>query len=204
MSESMQGPYDTLMHECASLEGGTSGRILIELENQTGVVPFSTHISEDLTLSSYLGHGISFQDSSGEILACSRIVTLSAVSAAHRGKTTFSQFTRILPAAFVDASNLDVLQYNILEGITGTCSRANILDPWSPRAKRVGQSVTPDQFPVGDLSNHHLELGIFLFEFSLIGSGTPLGHVVSSHTMQLCCLYHTCHARCVVSYAANG
>ena len=188
-----------LMHECASLEGGTSGRILIELENQTGIVPFSTHISDDLTLSSYLGHGISFQDSSGEILACSRIVTLSAVSAAHRGKTTFSQFSRFLPAAFVDASNLDVLQYNILEGVTGTCSRANIFDPWSPRAKQVGEVMTPDQFPVGDLSNHPLELFLFLFEISLIGSGTPLGHVVSSHTMQLCNLYYMCLACCICS-----
>ena len=162
----MQGPYDTMMHECASLEGGTSNRILMVLEKQ---LVFSTRLTEALRVSSYLRHAVSFQDSSGAILGCSRIVTLSAVAAAHRGKTTFSQFSRILPATF------------ILENVTGTCSsRESIFDPWSPREEPVGVTETPDQFPVGDLSKHPLELFVFLFEISLIGRGTILGHVVSS------------------------
>lgn len=168
-----------MMHDCASLEGGTSNRVvLMVLEKQ---LAFSTRISEALQVSSYLRHAVSFQDSSGAILGCSRIVTLSAVDAAYRGKTTFSQFSRILPATFVDLSNLDVLQYNILESVSGTCSsRAVIFDPWSPREEPVGIEETPDQFPVGDLPKHPLDLFVLLFEISLIGSGTILGHVVSS------------------------
>ena len=155
-----------MMHECASLEGGTSNRILMVLEKQ---LVFSTRITEPLRVSSYLRHAVSFQDSSGAILGCSRFVTLSAVAAAHRGKTTFSQFSRILPATF------------ILENVTGTCSsRESIFDPWSPREEPVGVTETPDQFPVGDLSKHPLELFVFLFEISLIGSGTILRNVVSS------------------------
>ena len=174
----MQGPYDTMMHECASLEGGTSNRILMVLEKQ---LVFSTRLTEALQVSSYLRHAVSFQDSSDAILGCSRFVTLSAVAAAHKGKTTFSQFSRILPVTFVDVSNLDLLQYNILESVADTCSsKAAIFDPWSPREEPVGVTETPDQFPVGDLSKHPLELIIVLFEISLIGSGTILGHVVSS------------------------
>ena len=174
----MQGPYDTMMHECASLEGGTSNRILMVLEKQ---LVFSTRLTEALQVSSYLRHAVSFQDSSGAILGCSRIVTLSAVAAAYRDKTTFSQFSRILPATFMDVSNLDVLRHNILESVTGTCSsRESIFDPWSPREEPVGVTETPDQFPVGDLSKHPLELFVFLFEISLIGSGTILRNVVSS------------------------
>ena len=188
-----------MMHGCAGLEGGTSVKVLVEqvhfLENAT----FSKRLSEVLIVSNYLRHAVSVQDSSGAILGCGRIETLSAVSATHRGKTTFSQFSPYLPAMLVDTSNLDVLQYNILDGVTCS-SRATVFDPWSPPGKLVGTRKTPDQFPLGDLSNHPLELFSFLYEITLIGSATILGHVVRNDACTLAHPSFMCHTCCMIMY----
>ena len=200
--ESMQGPYNTMMHECAGLAEGTS--VLVEQVHFMKNATFSKKLSEVLIVSNYLRHAVSVQDSSGAILGCGRIETLSAVAATHRGKTTFSQFSPYLPAMLVDASNLDVLQYNILEGVTCS-SRATIFDPWSPPGKLVGTRKTPDQFPLGDLSSHPLQFISFLFGINLIGSATILGHVVSNAACKQAHPSYMCHTCCmIIARVHNG
>ena len=163
------------------MKGGTTLRNLVTGINYLPNATFSQRLSEDLaaTLTSYLGHAVSVQTSSGTILGCGRLETLFPVDASYRGKNTLSQFTPYVPALVSDVSNLEVLKYNILEGIAGTCSsESTIFDPWSPPGLQVGSKNTPDRIPVGDLPNHTLEVFSLLPEVPLIGSATVLGHVV--------------------------
>lgn len=174
----LQGPYDTMLHGCGGLKEGISNIMVLEINNVTSFA-FSQKIPE--AVSSYSGRALSVQSSSGTILGCGRIETLSSVDASYRSKSTLSQYSRYLPAILHDASNLDIRQYNILESTAGTCSsRVGIFDPWSPPGLQAGTMSTSDQFPVGDLPNHDLVVFSFLFEVPIIGSATVLGHVVSN------------------------
>ena len=175
----LQGPYDTILHGCGDLEGGKVLRTLVTGASYLPNATFSQQLSETLMLSSYIGHAVSVQNSSGAVLGCGRFETLFSVDASYRGKDTLSQFTRYLPAILSDVSNSIIFQYNILEGIANTCSnKSAIFDPWSPPGPQLGTSKTPDQFPVGDLPNHTLEVFSLLPEIPLIGSATILGHAV--------------------------
>ena len=163
------------------MKGGTTLRTLVTGINYLPNATFSQRLSEDLaaTLTSYLGHAVSVQTSSGAILGCGRLETLFPVDASYQGKNTLSQFTPYVPALVSDVSSLEILKYNILEGIAGTCSsESTIFDPWSPPGLQVGSKNTPDRFPVGALPNHTLEVFSLLPEVPLIGSATVLGHVV--------------------------
>lgn len=122
---------------------------------------------------------MSVQNSSGTTLGCGRLETLFPVDASYKGEHIFSQFSQYLPARLPDLSILDIPQIIILDGIANTCSSKGIIfDPWSP-GPQVGEAVTSDQFPVGDLPNHDADYS-FVMEIPLIGNATILGHAVSS------------------------
>ena len=59
----------------------------------------------------------------------------------------------------------------------------------------MGTITTADQFPVGDLPNHVLEVLSLLPEVPIIGSATVLGHVVSHglHIVQACTAHVNAH-----------
>ena len=177
----MQGPYDIMLHGCSGVEEGQHLELLcIAVANSA----FSLQLPVQ-TVTSYIGHAVSVQTSSGAILGCGRLETLFPVDASYRGKLAFSQFIAYYPAIFADVSTSEILKYNILEGIAGTCSsEAVIFDPWSPPGRQVGLIKTSDQFPVGDLPNHTLEVFSLLPEVPLIGNATVLGHLV-------CCGLHS-------------
>ena len=91
------------------------------------------------------------------------------------------QFSSFLHPGISDPSDLDILQYNIVDVIQGTCSSdAKIFNPWmAPEIQPVeGRSL--DSVPVGSLPLHGLEVfGYLLPEVPLIGSATIIGHTVS-------------------------
>ena len=167
------------MHGCSGLEGGTT---ILEIDvNCMSAANFSQQISKSRILSSYVSQAVSVQNSSGTILGCGRFETHFPVYASYNGKIIFSQYSRYHLTTFVDVAepDLDILQYNVLEGIAGTCSsKAVIFDPWNPLAMKLGFKITtsPDQFPVGDLSNR--QVGSHYLSVPLIGSSTILGHAV--------------------------
>ena len=171
-----------MLNGCNSVEGAATLRTLVTGVNLPNIT-FSQRLSEVLavTSTSFLWHAVSVQTSSGTILGCGRLETLFPVEGSYRGKNTLSQFSPYLPALVSDVSNVEILEYNILDGISGTCSnKSSIFDPWSPPGPQVGSGVTSDQFPVGDLPNHTLEVFSLLPEVPLIGSASVLGHVVST------------------------
>ena len=173
----MQGPYNVMLQGCKDVEGGTTTMAVInELQMSSAFVRQAPLLS----LTSYVGHAVSVQTSSGTIIGCGRFETLFPVDASYRDKVTFSQFVPYFPAVLADVFNNIILSHNILEGIAGTCSsEAAIFDPWSPPGRQVGSVKTSDQFPVGNLPNHTLEmLFSLLLEVPLIGSATVIGHVV--------------------------
>ena len=169
-----------MLHGCDGFNGTAPLQVLVADANYLPNASFSRQLETFNT--NYNGHAVSVQTSSGNILGCGRIEPLFTVEASYRGKITFSQYSQFLPAAVVDSSQLKIFQYNILDGIAGTCSsRASVFDPWrSTRIQLVGH-VTSDQFPVGDLPNHRLEAFSLLPEVPLIGRDTVLGHAVSHH-----------------------
>ena len=178
----LQGPYDTILHGCDGLEGE---KLLVIRALVTGgrYLPNATltqQLSQTVILPSYIGLAVSIQNSSGAVLGCSRFETLFPVDASYQGKHTFSQLFQYLPANLPDVSNLGIPQYNILEGIANTCSsKAAIFDPWSPPGPQLGDGITNDKVPVGDLPSHTLLHFSFVPEVPLIGSATVLGHAVS-------------------------
>ena len=143
--------------------------------------PFMQQLSRNtLTSSNIIGYAASIQTSTRVVIGCARFENLFPVDATFRGKHVFSQSIQYLPASLPDVSNLNILQYNILEGIAGKCtSRTKIFDPWYPHGLRFGTANTNDLFPVGDLSNHQIAYLNFIFEVPLIGNATILGHAVS-------------------------
>ena len=172
----MQSPYDIMLHGCNVVEGGTRTMTVI---NDLQISSAFVRQLPLLTVTSNIGHAVSVQTSSGTIVGCGRFETLFPVDVSYRGKVTFSQFIFYFPAILADVSNSDILQYNILEGIAGTCSsKAAIFDPWNPPGTQVGSQITADQFPVGDLPHHTLEVFSLLPEVPLIGSATVIGHAV--------------------------
>ena len=178
----LQGPYDVMLHGCDSVQGGTTLRTLVTDVSLPNAI-FSQKLPEFLagTSTSYLWHAVSVQTSSGTILGCGRLETLFSVEGSYNKSNTFSQFSPFLPSTLKDVSNIDILKHNILDGISGTCSKKSaIFDPWSPPVQQVGTIMTADQFPVGDLPNHVLEVLSLLPEVPLIGSATILGHVVGN------------------------
>ena len=177
----LQDPYFVMLHGCKSVEGAATLRTLVTGVNLPNIT-FSQRLSEILavTSTSYLWHAVSVQTSSGTILGCGRLETLFPVEGSYRGKNTLSQFSPYLPATVKDSSN-NIRKYNVLQGISGTClSKSSIFDPWSAPGPQVGSGVTSDQFPVGDLPNHMLEVFNLLPEVPLIGSASVLGHAVSN------------------------
>ena len=193
----LQGPYDVMLQGCDSVQGGTTLRTLVTDVNLPNFT-FSQRLPEVLavTSTSYLWHAVSVQTSSGTILGCGRLETLFPVEGSYRGKNTLSQFTQYLPPTVSDVSNIELLKYNILDGISGTCSNTStIFDPWSPPGPQYGDTMTSDQVPVGDLPNHVLEVFSILPEVPLIGSATILGHVVSHglHIAHACTTHVNAH-----------
>ena len=187
----LQGPYDTMLNGCDGLKNKTILRNLITGANYLPNATFSRQLDETFDISSHLGHAISVQTPSGTILGCGRLATVFPVVASYRGKNTLSQLSPYFPATLVDGSLLNIFQYNILDGINGTCSNQSaIFDPWSPPGLQVkeGETLheTSDQFLVGDLPNHRLEFSSLLPEVPLIGSATVLGHVVSNLMNYIC------------------
>ena len=175
----IQGPYDIMLHGCNGVDGGTALQVLVPSASYLPNATLWWQLSLVLPVTSYIGHIVSVQTSTGTIVGCGRLENLFHVDAFYRGKNTLSQFSPYLPATLADVSNLEILQYNILEGIAGTCSsKAAIFDPWSPPGRQVGSEKTSDQFPVGRLPNHKLEVFSLLPEVPLIGSASILGHVV--------------------------
>ena len=177
----LQGPYDVMLHGCDTVQGGTTLRTLVTDVNLPNFT-FSQRLPEVLavTSTSYLWHTVSVQTSSGTILGCGRLETLFPVEGSYRGKNTLSQFTQYIPPTISDLSNLELLKYNILDGISGACSKTStIFDPWNAPSPQYGDTMTSDQVPVGDLPNHVLEVFSILPEVPLIGSATVLGLVVS-------------------------
>ena len=180
----LQGPYDTvaMRNGCDALEGGTTILTLDIGVNCSSFATFSRQLSEPVKLSSYLGCAVSVQKPSGAILGCGRVERIFPVKAMYNKRITLSQYTPYFPTRFVDSLNLqlDILQYNVLEGIAGTfCNKSAIFDPWSPPPMQIGNKTTPDQFPVGDLHHHPKLFSRFvMLEVPLIGSATVLGHMV--------------------------
>ena len=171
-----------MLHGCDTVQGGTTLRTLVTDVNLPKAT-FSQKLPEFLavtsTSTSYLWDAVSVQTSSGTILGCGRLETLFSIEGSYKESNTFSQFSPFFPATLKDVSNIDILKHNILDGISGTCSNTStIFDPWSPPVRQVGTITTADQFPVGDLPNHLLEVLSLLPEVPLIGSATILGHVV--------------------------
>ena len=151
---------------------------------------FSFKLFDTIIVTSYIGYAVSVQTASGTILGCGRLENVFPVDASYQDKNTLSQANRYFPTTVVDASNDDILQYYILDGIAGTCSsKAAIFDPWSPPGPQVPEGEpSSDQFPVGDLPNHKLEVFSLLPEVPLIGSASILGHVVSKpHVFSVPC-----------------
>ena len=184
----MQGPYNVMLQGCKGVEGGATTMAVINELQMSSVFVRQAPL---LSLTSYVGHAVSVQTSSGTIIGCGRFETLFPVDASYRDKVSFSQFSPYFPATLVDGSLLNILQYNILDGINGTCSNQSaIFDPWSPPGLQVkeGETLheTSDQFLVGDLPNHRLEFSSLLPEVPLIGSATVLGHVVSNLMNYIC------------------
>ena len=178
----VQGPYDSILHGCAGLEL-KGGNVLRELVVMVGAknmpdASFTRQLSETANLFTYLGHAVSIQNSSGEILGCGRFETVFPVDAGYQGKHILSQLFQYLPASLPDVSNLDIPQFTILDGIANTCtSQATIFDPWSP-GPQLGDEKTNDQIPVGNLPKHTLLVFSFVPEIPLFGSATVLGHAV--------------------------
>ena len=181
----LQGPYDTILHGCDGLEGEKllAIRALVTDGHYLPNATFTQQLSQTVILPSYLGHAVSFQNATGAILGCGRLEAVFPVDASYQGKHILSQFFQYLPASLPDVSNLGIPQYNILEGIANTCSsKAAIFDPWSPPGPQLGDRITNDQFPVGDLPSHTLQHFSFVPEVPLIGSATVLGHAVSDES----------------------
>ena len=166
-------------------------RYLVISDSHLSNATFSQQLFEIGSVSSYLGHAVSVQNSSGAVIGCGRFETLFSVDASYRGKHILSHLNQHLPANLPDFSRLDIPQYTVLDGIVQTCSNQTaVFDPWSP-GPQLGTSETNDQFPVGDLPNHFA--GHFLvWEVPLIGSASILGHAVSSVLRTGLCLA-LCH-----------
>ena len=181
----LQGPYDTMLHRCDGLEGGITLRSPTTDAYYMPSSPFLQKLPRTTLLSSnIIGYAVSVQTSTGVVIGCARFENQFPVDATFRGKHVFSQLIQYLPAILPDVSNLDILQYNILEGIAGTCSSsAKLFDPWYPPGLQIGTAITNDQFPVGDLPGHKVTLLNLIFEIPLIGNATILGHVVSTASL---------------------
>lgn len=184
-----------MLHGCDVLGGGTELQALVTGADYLPNATFTQQVVGALTLTTYIGHAVSVQTSSGSMLGCGRLETLFPVDASYQDINTFSQNSPYFPVSFVDASLLNILQYNILEGSASTCSRkSSIFDPWSPPGPQPGPETTSDQFPVGDLANHNLEAFSVLHEVPLIGPGSTsiLGHVVCKGLGRIICFCSCC------------
>lgn len=83
----MQGPFDTaaMLHGCDGLEGGSAIWALDIDANCASNVAFSLKLPAILPVSSYLGHAVSVQSSSGTVIGCGRFEALFPVDASYRG-----------------------------------------------------------------------------------------------------------------------
>ena len=182
-----------MLHGCDGLNEAAPLQVLIEDANYLPNASFSQQL--ETLHQNYNGHAVSIQTSSGDIIGCGRFEPRFNVEASYRGRSILTQIIPFFPAVVVSLSQSDILQYNILDGIASTCSsRASIFDPWSPPGTSIGTLKTSDQFPVGDLPNHRLELISLLPEVPLIGRDSVLGHAVSHDVILqasiLISLYH--------------
>ena len=171
----LQDHTTSLMSRCNSRERGE--KITKITINCSLNADFSKQISNAMKYSSYLGHAVSVQTSSGEILGCGRFESHFPVYAEYNGHIVLEQYSRYHLAVIMFWSSLDIFQHKVLEGITDTCSsEAAIFDPWMDSLMSVGNQQTPDQFAIGDLSNR--QVGLYYLDAPLIGSATILGHAV--------------------------
>lgn len=138
---------------------------------------FSQQLSKPLKFSSYLGRLVSVQASSGAILGCGRFESHFPVYARYKKHIVFRQYSPHHLTSLMLTTNLDIFQYTVMEGIANTCSgETAIFNPWKESVMKIGPRETPDQFPVGDLSNR--QVGLYNLQAPLIGSATILGHAV--------------------------
>ena len=172
-----------MLHGCDGVTAALPLSSLVIGANYLPNTTFSKKLFNAISVIDYIGFAVSVQTQSGIILGCGRLETVFPVDASYQGKNTFNQPSRFSPASVVDASNDNILQYHILDGIAGTCSsKAATFDPWGGPGLQVPDGErTSDLFPVGDLPNHRLEVFSLLPEVPLIGSASILGHAVSMH-----------------------
>ena len=171
----LQDHTTSLMPRCNSLERGKN--VMETTINCSLDADFSKQISNAMKHSSYLGHAVSIQTSSGDILGCGRVESHFPVYAEYNGHIVLEQYSRYHLAGIMTLSNLEIFQSKVLEGITDTCSsEANIFDPWMDSPMSVGNQKTPDQFAIGDLSNRQVDW--YYLDAPLIGNATILGHAV--------------------------
>ena len=213
----LQGSHGkvNLLHGCDGLDRANGTILALDISVSysclSNVHTFSRHIPNVVMNTYYIGHAVSIQNSNGAILGCGEFETLFPVDANYRGTNTFRQYIPYFPATHMGVSKVNILQYNVLEGIAGTCSsKAVIFDPWGPIPMQVGPKKPRIQIPVGDLSNHPLGPSSHLFEVPLIGSATILGHAVSTnhyicfmHSIQItiysaCIVYIICNVSCLL------
>lgn len=185
----LQGPYAASENACASLNNKAEilvNNITIATSlDSLSIASFNRLYpgTSNSLLPTFVLHGISLQDSSGRVLACGRLETLFAVDVAYKGKGVLNQFLQFLPSTITDPSDIELLQYNIVEGLQGFCSsNSTIFNPWMAPEIQQGdlEGLSLDLFPVGDLPNHRVEFFSILPEVPLIGNATIIGHTVSS------------------------
>lgn len=141
---------------------------------------FSHQLSKLLMASSYNGSAVSIQNN-GTIISCGRLEIHFPVLASYNKQIILHQNSPYHPTEIVSWWTLQrkFYLYTILEGNTGTCSsNADIFDPWNPPPENIGNDTTPDQFPVGDLTNRWRYSPYIDVTVPLIGNATILGHAV--------------------------
>ena len=180
----MQGPYTTLLNACERFIDKTD--ILasnITIANSLDGLPNSIfsrlYSGTNSPLPAYLNHAVSVKDSSGMVIACGRLETLFAVDVAYKGKGVLNQYSQFLHPGVSDPSDLELLQYNIVDSAGICSSEARIFNPWMAPKMQQGDGRSLDQFPVGNLPNHGVEFFSILPEVPLIGNATVIGHTVS-------------------------
>ena len=179
----MQGPYYTLQNGCGGLGNKTDILVYnVVIASSFDSLPdaaFSRQYNGALRapFSSYLLHGVTIQDNSGNILACGRLETKFAVQAAYKGNSVLNQLSQFLHTQVSNTSNLNFLQYNIVEDACS--SNAKIYTPWIPPWLQGVMGGPYDSVPVGNLSHHEVKNSSILPEVPLIGNATVIGHTVS-------------------------
>ena len=164
---------------CNSFKGGNTTILDIAVDCLRPSARLSQQLLKPINVSSYIGHAVSVQDSSGAILGCGQLESHFPVYASYREEIVFQQYSQYHQTYSVSwaSEDFEVFEYSILEGVGDTCpSKAAIFDPWKPPPEQVDSWNTTDLYPVGDLSNRQMYYREI--DVPLIGNATILGHVV--------------------------